>query len=248
VTLGLSPLEAYKFERRQPQAARFPYVLSHQPALGSGVYLRQSFPMTASPAINHSIARRDKARAALHVLESAPTLASAEGAWSDLLLAGNAIFTKLEQGSKANGKASAWFGGIKKIRKDDPLLSYMHHARNSEEHGLEDVTKRMKAGQATITFREPYDPKKLEGLQLRIDATSKPGHVLVSSSNEDVISTKVYDKPALALVQVKDRGVYYDPPYEHQGKALADQSPVTIAGLFVDYLSGLIDDAKSYGI
>jgi len=27
---------------------------------------------------------------------------------------------------------------MKKIRKDDPLLSYLHHARNSDEHGIEE--------------------------------------------------------------------------------------------------------------
>ena len=72
----------------------------------------------------------------------------------------------------------------------------MHHARNSEEHSIEDVTARMKAGQATLTFREPFDPKKLEGLELRID-TDKRGHVLVSSSNEDVVSGRMYREPSL---------------------------------------------------
>jgi hypothetical protein len=60
----------------------------------------------------------------------------------------------------------------------------------------------MKAGQATLTFREPFDPKKLQGLELRID-TDERGHVLVSSSNEEVVSSQMYDKPSLALVRVK---------------------------------------------
>jgi hypothetical protein len=98
--------------------------------------------MTDSDAIRHSLARLAKAREALQRLAAATTPDEAEVSWSDLLLAGNAIFSKLEQGSKVTGTAVGWFGRVKKTRKDDPLLSYMHHARNAEEHGIEDVTKR----------------------------------------------------------------------------------------------------------
>ena len=173
-----------------------------------------------------------------------------EISWSDLLLAGNGIFSKLEQGSKANGKATGWFGRVKKVRKDDQLLSYMHHARNAEEHSIEDVTKRMQAGQATLTFREPFDPEKLDGTKIAIDATSGPGHVLVSSSNEELISTKMYDKPAIALARVKDPRFsdHFDSPYEHLGTKLRDQSPLAIGRLFVDYLTTLIEEARRFGV
>jgi hypothetical protein len=209
--------------------------------------------MTESPAIRQSIGRLEKARDALKRLETANTLDEAESAWIDLLLSGNAVYSKLEQGSKLSGSASGWFGRAKKVRKDDPLLSYMHHARNSEEHGIEDITKRMKAGEATITFREPlnepFDATKLYGLKLTVDADSR-GHVRVSSSNEDLASTQMYDKPSLALVQVKDPRFkdHFNPPYEHLGAKLADQSLLTIGSLFVAYLAGLIDEARSFGI
>lgn len=205
--------------------------------------------MTESASIRHSVARLEKAKAALARFEAAATLNEAESAWSDLLLSGNAVYSKLEQGSKANGKASAWFGRAKKARKDDPLLSYMHHARNSEEHGIEDVTKRMEAGQATITIREPFDPAKLDGLELRIGKDAR-GHVQVSSSNEEVVSTQAYSKPSLALVRVKDPRFqdHFDPPYEHLGVTLPDQMPPTVARLFVAYVAHLIEEARSMGI
>lgn len=206
--------------------------------------------MSKSPAIYQSLARLDKARDALKRLETAKSLNEGEGAWSDLLIAGNAVYSKLEQGSKAaGGKAAGWFGRIKKTRKDDPLLSYMHHARNSDEHGIEDITKRMGPGQATITIREPFDPAKLAGVKL-VFGPHRPGHVQVSSSNEDVISTKIYDKPSLVLVRVKDDRYtdYFDPPYEHLGAKLSDQAPAAVGKMFVEYLSDLIKTAKSFGI
>ena len=205
--------------------------------------------MTDSPAIRHSLNRLEKAREALSKLEDAKTLKDAESAWSDLLLAGNGVYTKLEQGSKVNGKATAWFGRMKKVRKDDPLLSYMHHARNSEEHGIEDVTVRMDAGQATLTIREPFDPVRLEGLEIRVETDSR-GHVCVSSSNEDLIATKMFDKPELALIRVKDPRFsdHFDPPFEHLGQKLAGISPSAIGNLFVDYLAKLIDEARGFGV
>jgi hypothetical protein len=206
--------------------------------------------MADSNAIRHSLDRLEKARDALGRIERSKTLDEVASAWSDLLINGNAIYSKLEQGSKAaSGRASGWFGRAKKVRKDDPLLSYVHHARNSEEHGIEDVTTRMKAGQATLTFREPFDPKKLDGLELRID-TDERGHVLVSSSDEEVVSSQMYDKPSLVLVRVKDDRYsdYFDPPFEHLGKALPDQSPSTVGRLFIAHLTGLIEEAKIFGI
>jgi hypothetical protein len=210
----------------------------------------QAFSMTESDAIRHSLARLAKAREALRRLEASTALDDVETSWSDLLLAGNAIFSKLEQGSKATGKATGWFGRVKKIRKDDQLLSYMHHARNAEEHSIEDVTKRMKAGQATLTFREPFDPEKLDGTKITINATSHPGHVLISSSNEELISTQMYDKPSIALVRVKDPRFndHFDPPYDHLGTKLHDQSPLAIGRLFVDYLAALIEEARTFGV
>lgn len=202
-----------------------------------------------SPAIQHSLVRLAKARAALERLESSASLDERASAWSDLLLAGNAVYSKLEQGSKVSGKAAAWFGRAERVRKLDPLLAYMHHARNSEEHGIEDITSRVKAGDASFTFREPFDPAKLEGLQLRID-TDAMGRVRVSSSDEDVITTKEYSKPSLVLVRVTDPRFndYFDPPYTHLGSALLDQSPEAVGRLFVEHLNKLIEEAQGAGI
>lgn len=205
--------------------------------------------MTDSPAIRHALIRLEKARDALKCIEEAKTLDEADSAWLDLLLSGNGVYSKLEQGSKCNGKAAAWFGRVKKQRKDDPLLSYMHHARNSDEHGIEDITKRVKAGDATITIREPYDPSKLEGVQLFV-GTDSLGRVHVKSSNEEVISTKMFDMPSLTLVSVKDPRFNdeFNVPCQHLGIAISDQSPAAVGKLFLEYISNLIAEARTFGI
>lgn len=205
--------------------------------------------MPDSIAIQHSRQRLNKVRSALARLETAAERVEIESAWSDLLLAASGIYSKLEQGSKANGRASAWFGRVKSERKQDPLLSYVHHARNSDEHGIENITQFAQKGQATITFREPYDPAKLEGLQLTIGRDAL-GNVRVQSSNEDVVTTKMFDKNQVILVAVRDvrYGDVFEPPYEHLGVKIENQTPLEIARLLTPYLERLIEQAVQFGI
>jgi hypothetical protein len=75
-------------------------------------------------------------------------------------MAAGGIYAKLEQGSRTNGRSRAWYGRIKNVRKNDELLSYLHHARNSEEHGLdgsllEDGSKLEPVSEEDIAQRPP---------------------------------------------------------------------------------------------
>jgi hypothetical protein len=199
--------------------------------------------------IQHCLLRLQKAKVALSRLEATTDRAEIESAWSDLLLAASGIYSKLEQASKVSGKPKTWFGLKKKERKDDPLLSYAHHARNSDEHGIENIISVKEKGSATIRFREPYDPKKLEGLQISVGKDNR-GNVVVTSSNEDVASTKMYDTTQVVLDDVKDNryGDTFQPPYEHLGQKVENQTPKDVGRLLVAYLETLIDSARLIGI
>ena len=93
-------------------------------------------------AVEQAQVRLRKAEKALEALKEADGYEAAEDAWTDFLLAASTIYTKLEQGSKSNNRSSGWFSRKKKERKDDPLLKYLHRARNSDEHGIERIDER----------------------------------------------------------------------------------------------------------
>jgi hypothetical protein len=93
-------------------------------------------------AVERAKGRVRRAEKALQALKEATNYDEAEEAWSNFLLAASTIYSKLEQGSKSKGKSAGWFGRKKKERKDDPLLRFLHHARNSDEHGIERVAQR----------------------------------------------------------------------------------------------------------
>ncbi len=95
-----------------------------------------------SQALEQAKGKLQRADKALYALKTATNYDEAEEAWSDFLLAASTIYSKLEQGSKSKGTSAGWFGRKKKERKDDPLLRFLHHARNSDEHGIERVAER----------------------------------------------------------------------------------------------------------
>ena len=94
--------------------------------------------MDDSPIRNAS-ACLESAKRALSDLEIAETFPESDRAWSELLVQANRVFLKLKEGAKGNGRAEAWFGRVVNHRKNDPLLQYLHHARNSDEHSLAEV-------------------------------------------------------------------------------------------------------------
>lgn len=205
--------------------------------------------MGDSVAIQHCEKQLARAQTALEQLQQAAGLAEAQLAWSDLLSAASRIYSKLEQGSKINGKAKAWFGRRKSERKNDPLLSYIHHARNSDEHGIEEITANIPRGSSTIGFRQPYDPDKLEGKQIRIGSDTK-GNVVVTDFDPEIFEVISYARAALVLTRVTDTryGDGFDPPRQHLGMPLDDVSPLGIAKLALPYLEQLTKEARAIGI
>lgn len=205
--------------------------------------------MSDSVAIQHCIKKLDRARDALKDLVEATDFAKAEKAWTDLLLAVSGFYAKLAT-AKKDGPAKVWFAKVKEERRTDALLSYIHHARNSDEHGLEDTTMRVAGGSATFGFREPYDPDKLEGKSFRVGKDIR-GHVRIDQFDPEVFEVKHYEKPTLVLVAVKhshERGKMVPPPTEHLGSKLEDQSPPAVGAKAVAYLESLLVEARNAGL
>jgi hypothetical protein len=94
-----------------------------------------------SAAVQKAKDRLTSAKARLKDLESSKDYESARRHWYDFLICSNAVFSILEQGSKGANKSEYWYGKKKYERKNDPLLRYIHHARNAEEHNVASVTE-----------------------------------------------------------------------------------------------------------
>ena len=139
--------------------------------------------------------RLTSAEARLKDLELAKDYKSARRCWYEFLIASNSVFSVLQQGAKGAGKSQAWFAKKVQLRKSDPLLSYLHHARNAEEHNVPSVTELdrqkivlVEADKPTAaieemvgntgTFRnlsdKPLDPQKVTELRIYPDRATCP--------------------------------------------------------------------------
>jgi len=172
-------------------------------------------------------------RAAGMIASSAP-VKEREAAWLDIIAAFGTLYSKLEQASKATPEATRWFREKKETRKQDPLLQYMHHARNADEHTLVRVaTGAQFAVKAVVA----------EGggtLGVAYDAAGRPFMV-----SEGMANPKLYENEVMLHTAI-DRGVSYQPPTMHMGQHIADTTARAIAPLIVAYAERLLQDASGF--
>lgn len=167
-------------------------------------------------------------------MERSPSLADVRIAWPDFLINANGVFSALEQGAKDSEPSKRWFGGVSKFRRSDPLLQYLHQARNSEEHSLEEQTYPIPGS-------------------LLVVGTGNGPHEATLNSNPDGSLRITYDprkakvlnyKPQLVFTQVSNRGVQYPAPESHRGVKLFQISPQKAAALVILYLEEIIQEAE----
>lgn len=160
----------------------------------------------------------------------------ANAAWSDLLTYGNRVFTKLEQAAKASPKGQAWFAEVKKLRKSDAVLRYMQHARNSDEHGLKEVIEN-NGGTFEASVPQHVIASGQAQIQLHVDADPVANH--------PDIKIRRTSPPRIVLQPVIDRGVVYEVPDSHGGKALSDSDLAGVGSVFTEYLERFVDEAET---
>jgi hypothetical protein len=161
--------------------------------------------------------------------------------WYEFLVSANSIFGVFEQGAKQGDDGDRdWFKARKQQRKDDPLLSYLHHARNADEHHVASVTELAKprmvmmAGEEKIAAVEDMVGNKgtFQNLQ------SGPADLT------KVNGIRVYPERA-KLIKVTDSSGTYEPPVMHLGEALEENSPSEVAKLMTVYLEAMVADAQT---
>src|SRR2546430_16507568 len=98
---------------------------------------------------------------ALSALTPATDFEKMQTRWAAFLSAADRIFNKLKEGSKASPQSTQWYGTKIHQRRNDPLLCYIWHARNADEHTLAIVTQnqpgRIIEVEPTPTEREAFE-------------------------------------------------------------------------------------------
>ena len=180
-------------------------------------------------AIDQAKQRLSKAEKSLNELLGSTDFRQAESAWVDFLISTSSIYSKLEQGAKGYPKSEPWFGRKKNERRSDPLLSYLHHARNSSEHGIAltvgETPPNMDGLGRSLKFNERTELFKFQAHDPQTGELKAEGEALFAG-------------PTLKPVRVTDVrfGDVFEPPRSHLGKDIP----------FCDFADGLARQALIY--
>ena len=168
-------------------------------------------------------------------MKDARNFADFEDAWQDLLGCLEKSWHKIERARQPfRNKFEPWQGRFKKRRKDDPLLRYLAHARNADEHTLEETVVHRPAHR---TINPAYgNSLYIEHMEIR------GGQIVSYSGNKPLV---VQDYPArVELRRFRDSGAWYEPPAYHQGKKLQSREPVAVAKLGLRFYADFIRKAR----
>ena len=182
-------------------------------------------------------AQLGKAESFIKAMAESNTLDEYEENWKEYLHNLERAWNKLTSHLKRSPKFQGWVerGRTEKLRRQDPLLSYLVNARGAEEHSVAEITKQ-EAGGIGINpaFGNSLHINRLEinNGQIRIDS---PQPIKI-----DFIPAKVM------LIPVDNRGRTYSVPTSHLGKPIGSSDPVRMAEIGIAFYRDYFQKAESH--
>jgi hypothetical protein len=146
--------------------------------------------------------------------------------WSEFLTEQHRFFNRLGNAMETRSEQGRW-ERIIAARKADPLLSYLLHARNADEHGRNSITA---ARQGSIGLAAPGEALLIDELVI------ESGRVTVAKMRNigPQKGPGIHFEPAkVVATSVEDRGRTYHPPSDQPVANLARQA-VTMLGQIYD--------------
>jgi hypothetical protein len=196
--------------------------------------------------MQHSNAPRielDRARDAIEKMKAAQSLDEFEEHWKQFLHRIERAWNKAKAHYGRSPKFGNWSAPVERMRRNDPLLSYLCNARGAEEHAVNEITERepgsVGIGLADGVGVQPDGSVLIEHLEIK----SGPEGLHVRSSQP----LKVVFTPAKTrMAPIKNRGRDYPVPTSHQGQAFDASDLPTIAGIALQFYSDTITKTEQF--
>ena len=178
-----------------------------------------------------------KAESYIKGLESSKTLIEYEDTWKEFLHNLERAWNKLTSHLKRSPKYQGWNerGRTEQVRRKDPLLSYLIHARGADEHSVSDITKNEPGGIGI----NPASGNTLKINKLEINN----GHISIDSDQPIKIE---FIPGQVKLLPVINRGRTYPVPTEHLGSAISSADPIIIAKMSIEFYKKYFKKAEEY--
>jgi len=180
------------------------------------------------------------AKKAIDRMADADMLDIFQEAWQDFLYRIERAWDYCERTMSRTAGFNEWFAPYAKLRKKDPLLRFLRHARHAETHALSPTIDKP----LTVTFKDKFGrPFRVHGIKakfengtLTIDVDS-PDKLL--SFDASVVPTNP------KLLRFKNRGEWFNPPKSHLGNRTEDLHPVIAAKLGLDFYRAFVKEAAA---
>ena len=176
------------------------------------------------------------AKHAIENMKNAQDFETLEDEWRIYLNAIEKSWVKAERVCSIYTKFQPWQGFYTKQRKKDPLLKYLKHARNSDQHSIQE-SMNIKPASRSIYIEG--------GNSVHIDKlTIKNGNVAEYKGNKPLI---IEDFPhRIELAPIVDSGKLYQPPKVHLTKKILWSAPIDVAELGLDYYLNFLAKIEKY--
>lgn len=171
---------------------------------------------------------KQELRAAEHAIgrmKGAKTLEDLEEAWKGFLDCIEKVWIKAERAcERCRNRFQPWQGKFANERRKDPLLRYVKHARNSDQHSIQEC----------MDTKTASGSMHVEGPDVYIEKLVIRNRQLVEyRGSQPLIVEHLPDR--VELVRIKDSGDWYNPPTSHLGKRLPWPAPIDVAVLALAY-------------
>ena len=193
--------------------------------------------MVPLPTLNKALLDVD---AIINDMARAAALDDFERDWKRYLHSLDRVWNKAEAYYGRSPKWSGWSGPFKRARSTDPLLRYLQQARHADEHTVEEITGRSEASFAVGFPDVRSEPRILEHLSIETDGN---GNMTIESSEPLKVT---FTPPRTRLAPVTNRGVRFDVPALHMGRAVDPEDIVGVARLARDYYESMLRKAEGF--
>ncbi len=170
-------------------------------------------------------------------MSSSESLEAFEDHWKEFLRRLERSWSKAEAQFGSNERWSGWQGRFSRARKKDPLLSYLRHARNADEHTIAPITER-KESQLLIRAAGPEGRSHIKRIRIGED-----GMLMIEADGSLELSFQPYQS---FLLPVVNRGNSFPVPTRHLDSAIDPTNVLSIAKAGLEYYSNFLAEAEVF--
>ena len=170
---------------------------------------------------------------AVEQMRAAKTFGDFEISWQNFLTTVEKLWTKLLKAVRDEKGFQQWHMPYTSQRKTDPLLLYIAHARDVDQHTIEEL---LGVRPGPVEYR---------------NLTFGPGSLSIMSNGDihhdgrtSISGTVIRHPPRVALLPVTNRGIVYPVPSTHLGTP-CNREPLAVAEAALAFYARMVTDAEA---